>query len=183
MEARSSERSAAFANIRRRFAKSTCPVRTHHVSFVLNNLRRSQLRHMLSFATYCAPTVHQNYPAPSVAQTAGAGSCNALLYVLSESPETCATVHEQGLTGNEPSCIAGKKRDCGSDLTRMRESPHGHSAQIPGLAFAALRIVRAKQLCFSRAWRNGIRGNAVGCELYCHGACDAFQRCLCCRVA
>src|SRR6267142_1292236 len=44
----------------RRFAKSTCPVRTHDVSFVLNNLRRSQLRHMLSFATYCAPRVHQS---------------------------------------------------------------------------------------------------------------------------
>src|SRR5260370_29130775 len=102
---------------------------------------------------------------------------------LSESPETCATVHEQGLTSNERSCVAGKKRDRGSDLTRIRESPHGHSAQIPGLAFAALRIVRAKQLCFGRAWRNGIRGNAVGCELYCHGAGDAFQRCLCRGVA
>jgi hypothetical protein len=28
----------------RRFAKSTCPVRTHHVSFVLNDLARCQLR-------------------------------------------------------------------------------------------------------------------------------------------
>src|SRR5258708_17586711 len=161
----------------RRFAKSTCPVRTHDVSFVLNNLRRSQLRHMLSFATYCAPTVHQNYPAPSIAQTAGAGSCNALLYVLSESPETCATVHEQGLTGNEPSCIAGKKRDRGSDLTRMRESPHGHSAQIPGLAFAALRIVRAKQFCFGRAWGDAIPGDAAACHPYCHCPRDTFHPC------
>jgi hypothetical protein len=84
---------------------------------------------------------------------------------LSESPETRVSIHKQGLTGNESRCVAGKKHDRGSNLTRMRESPHRHSAQIPGLAFAALRIVRAKQLCFGRVWRDGIRGDAVGCEL------------------
>jgi hypothetical protein len=68
------------------------------------------------------------------------------------------------LTGNECGCLAGKKRDSGSDLTWMRKSPHGHPAQIPGLAFAALRIVRAKQLRFGRAWRDGIRGDTVGRE-------------------
>jgi hypothetical protein len=30
--------------------KSTCPVRTHHVSFVLNNLRRYDLHQIISFA-------------------------------------------------------------------------------------------------------------------------------------
>src|ERR1700721_3798128 len=45
---------------RRRFAKSTCPVRTHHVSFVLNHLECSHLRRITLFADYCAPTVHQN---------------------------------------------------------------------------------------------------------------------------
>jgi hypothetical protein len=44
----------------RRFAKSTCPVRTHHVSFVLNHLECSHLRRITLFADYCAPTVHQN---------------------------------------------------------------------------------------------------------------------------
>jgi hypothetical protein len=59
MEARSSERSAAFANIRRRFANFSCPVRIHHVSFVLNHLRRCHLRRIASFAGYSAPRVHQ----------------------------------------------------------------------------------------------------------------------------
>jgi hypothetical protein len=48
----------------RRFANFPCPVRTHHVSFVLNDLECSQLREMTSFAGYCAPAVHQNL-APS----------------------------------------------------------------------------------------------------------------------
>ena len=65
----------------------------------------------------------------------------------------------------------------------MSEPPHRHSAQIPGLAFATLRTVRPKELCFGGAWCNGIRGNAVGCELYWHTACDTFQRCLCRGVA
>ncbi len=69
------------------------------------------------------------------------GSDLAYLEALLESSETCATVHEQGLTGNERGCVAGKKRDRGSDLTRMSEPAHRHPAQIPGLAFAALRIV------------------------------------------
>src|SRR5216684_5976388 len=38
-----------------RFANSSCPVRTHHASFVLNDLQRSQLRQITSFAVYCAP--------------------------------------------------------------------------------------------------------------------------------
>jgi hypothetical protein len=65
----------------------------------------------------------------------------------------------------------------------MSEPPHRHSAQIPGLAFATLRTVRPKELCFGGAWCNGIRGNAVGCELYWHTTCDTFQRCLCRGVA
>jgi len=64
MEARSSERSAAFANIRRRFANSTCPVRIHQHWRVFNDLGRSHLRQKTSFAAYCAPTVHQEFPPP-----------------------------------------------------------------------------------------------------------------------
>jgi len=37
-------------NLWRRFAKSTCPVCTHTLSFVLSNLRRSDLREVVSFA-------------------------------------------------------------------------------------------------------------------------------------
>jgi hypothetical protein len=43
----------------RRFAKSSCPVRTHTLSFVLSNLQRSDLRRIASFASYSAPRVHQ----------------------------------------------------------------------------------------------------------------------------
>jgi hypothetical protein len=50
------------------------------------------------------------------------------------------------LPRDECGCHACKKRDRGTDLTRIRESPHGHSAQIPGLAFAALRVVQLKTL-------------------------------------
>jgi hypothetical protein len=39
----------------RRFSKSTCPVRTDHVSFVLNHLECSHLRRITLFADYCAP--------------------------------------------------------------------------------------------------------------------------------
>ena len=39
----------------RRFAKSTCPVRTHHVSFVLNHLEFAHLHGITLFADY----VHQ----------------------------------------------------------------------------------------------------------------------------
>lgn len=67
----------------------------------------------------------------------------------------------------------------GSDLTRMSEPLHRHFCEIAALAFAALGIVGARQLCFGRAWRDGISGDAVGCELYCHGAREAFQRRLC----
>jgi hypothetical protein len=38
------------ANLWRRFAKSTCPVCTHTPSFVLSNLRRSDLLEVISFA-------------------------------------------------------------------------------------------------------------------------------------
>src|ERR1700757_4432884 len=93
------------------------------------------------------------------------GSDPAYVGPLSESSETCAAVHEQGLTCNERGSVAGKKCDRSCNLTRMSEPAHRHPAQIAGLAFAALRIVRAKQLCFGRAWRNGIRGDAVGGEL------------------
>jgi hypothetical protein len=46
----------------RRFANSICPVRTHTFSFVLTDLRGSQLRRLISFVASCAPTVHQNRP-------------------------------------------------------------------------------------------------------------------------
>ncbi len=42
-----------------RFFNSSSPVRTHHVSFVLNHLGRAHLRRITLFADYCAPTVHQ----------------------------------------------------------------------------------------------------------------------------
>jgi hypothetical protein len=42
-----------------RFAKSTCPVRTHYVPFLLNNLARCQLHSIIPFARYSAPRVHQ----------------------------------------------------------------------------------------------------------------------------
>src|SRR6202021_3433368 len=44
----------------RRFANSSCPVCTHHVSSVLNNLRRCHLHGIRSFAGYSAPRVHQD---------------------------------------------------------------------------------------------------------------------------
>ncbi|SRR6266568_2976844 len=54
----------------RRFAKSTCPVRTHHVSFVLNDFARCQLRRIIPFASYSAPRVHQKFsPQISSAET------------------------------------------------------------------------------------------------------------------
>jgi hypothetical protein len=44
-----------------RFANSSCPVRTHTLSFVLNDLRRSDLRQITSFASYSAPRVHRSW--------------------------------------------------------------------------------------------------------------------------
>ena len=55
--------------------------------------------------------------------------------------ETRATVHKQGLAGNERHCVDRKKGDRGSDFTRMSDPPHLHPAQMSRLAFAALRIV------------------------------------------
>ena len=40
-----------------RFAYLSCSVCTHHASFVLNDLDRSELRWELPFAGYCAPKV------------------------------------------------------------------------------------------------------------------------------
>ena len=79
-----------------------------------------------------------------------------------KSPETRASIHKQGLTGNESRCVAGEKRSRGSDLTGMSDPLHRHFCEIGPLASTALGIVRAKQLYFVRAWRDGIRGDAVG---------------------
>jgi hypothetical protein len=42
------------------FAKSTCPVRTHQHRRIFNKLARCHLRQKTSFASICAPTVHQS---------------------------------------------------------------------------------------------------------------------------
>jgi|HubBroStandDraft_6_1064221.scaffolds.fasta_scaffold02576_15 hypothetical protein len=52
-------RVAGDLNCGRRFANFPCPVRTHHVSFVLNHLERAQLYRSTPFAESCAPSVHQ----------------------------------------------------------------------------------------------------------------------------
>ena len=44
---------------RRRFSNFPCPVRIHHVSFVLNHLECAQLYRSTPFADSCAPSVHQ----------------------------------------------------------------------------------------------------------------------------
>ena len=76
-------------------------------------------------------------------------------------PEACAAIHKQRLTCHESGTLAGKKRDRCSNLTRLREPTHRHSRQIAGFSFTALRIVGTKRCCLSRAWRDGIRGNAI----------------------
>jgi hypothetical protein len=43
----------------RRFANSSCPVCTHTLSFVFNDLQSAHLPQMTSFAGYSAPRVHQ----------------------------------------------------------------------------------------------------------------------------
>ncbi len=79
-----------------------------------------------------------------------------------ESPETRASIHKQGLTGNESRCVAAEKRDRGSDLTRMSEPLHRHFCEIAALAFAALGIVRAKQYRLKWRKRRAFASNGLG---------------------
>src|SRR6266403_5857224 len=51
----------------RRFARFSCPVRTHHTSFVLNDLECARLHRITPFAECCAPIVHQP-PSKATAQ-------------------------------------------------------------------------------------------------------------------
>src|SRR5260370_42315868 len=46
----------------RGFGKSTCPVRAHHDSHLLNNLTRCNLHWIIPFASESAPRVHQKKP-------------------------------------------------------------------------------------------------------------------------
>jgi hypothetical protein len=77
-----------------RFAKSTCPVRTHTLSFVLNHLRRSLLRRITSFAAYSAPRVHQIC---ALGNAASGSSCRGLVLPSPEDSYAFRLFHHRKL--------------------------------------------------------------------------------------
>src|SRR5207302_10265547 len=96
-----------------------------------------------------------------------------------ETAEARASVNKQALTCDETSFLPSKKYDRCRNLLGLSEPLHGHAPQIAGFAFATRWIISAEQFCLCRARSDGIRRNAICCELNRHGARQAFECCFC----